>query len=649
MMIVMLKYRADIDGLRAIAVLLVVLYHAKFPVPGGFIGVDVFFVISGFLITLIMDKEIREGAFTFRSFYVRRIKRLVPAFAFMLAILFMYCSYYLMPEDLLSFSKSALFSMLGISNFYFFLNTNYFDSSATEPLLHTWSLSVEEQFYVFWPLILLALYKTKKSSVKTIVFSALFIASLATSQYYAINSKNMAYMMLPFRFFELMMGAMVAIQFRTVSEFLSKFRASPYLGIALITASAFLLNDESVFPGLGAIPACLGAAILLASGFNDGWCNKLLTSKPVVYVGKVSYSFYLWHWPFLILAVYRDIQLTALNASLLVIASFAMASFSYHFVEQPFRKAKLTFPQAFGFVYALPVIVASLYLNTMYETGGWKSRVEGLFNELEHSNEAQVVRSECMDKMKVGNVSECHLGVKKDKPDAIMIGDSFGNAYSGFVDVLAKNAGVMVHDTMRSATPSLPDAFATMVNNKFTDQVAKEVLDYNNKRTSYALGLKAVIIADYFDEYTERNAMFRVYDKGWDDISDRTYEIRKLYISNLLAHGVKVYLIARPFSRINAPGIAKLRNAKMKHYILDDVLFPYGTNKEDREEYRLKKDFPEITLIDPNDVLCKKDGCAASIDGDILYKKDGSHINYSSSEKLGEKYLKNHKNPLLGM
>ncbi|EMW0511787.1 acyltransferase [Enterobacter mori] len=645
----MIKYRADIDGLRAIAVLLVVLYHAKLPVPGGFIGVDVFFVISGFLITMIMDKEIREGRFTYSSFYTRRIKRLVPAFAFMLAILFFYCSYYLMPEDLLSFSKSAVLSLFGISNFYFFFNTNYFDSSVSEPLLHTWSLSVEEQFYLFWPFILMAIYKSKKSSVKVIIFAALFISSLLASQYYAINSKNMAYMMLPFRFFELMTGAIVAIKFRTLSQAIGQYRATPFIGLALILASAFWLNDESIFPGFGALPACLGTAILLSSGFNAGWCNRLLTCSPVVYVGKVSYSWYLWHWPFIILAVYRDIQLTPLNAWTLVICSFLMASVSYHFVEQPFRKAKVSFPQAFGFIYAVPVIVACVFLNAMYETSGLKYRVEGLFNELDKSNEAQIVRSECMDKMKVGNISECHLGVKKDNPDAIMIGDSFGNAYSGFVDVLAKNAGVMIHDTMRSATPSLPDAFATMVNNKFSDQVAKEVLDYNNKRTSYAINLKAVIIADYFDEYTEKNAMFRVYDKHWNDISNKTYEVRKNYISNLLSHGVKVYLIARPFARINAPGIAKLRDAKMKHAVLDDVLFPYGTRKEEREEYKLKRDFPEITLIDPNDVLCRKEGCAASIGGDILYKKDGSHINYSSSEKLGEKYLKNHKNPLLGM
>ncbi|HCO7843837.1 TPA: acyltransferase [Escherichia coli] len=644
---IMLKYRADIDGLRAIAVLLVVLYHAKFPVPGGFIGVDVFFVISGFLITMIMDKEIREGNFTYSSFYTRRIKRLVPAFAFMLAILFMYCSYYLMPEDLLSFSKSALFSMLGVSNFYFFFNTNYFDSSATEPLLHTWSLSVEEQFYLFWPMILIALYKTKKSSVKTFVFSALFISSLATSQYYAINSKNMAYMMLPFRFFELMMGAMVAIQFRTLSEFMNKLRATPYLGIALITASAFLLNDESVFPGLGALPACLGTALLLASGFREGWCNKILTFKPVVYIGKVSYSFYLWHWPFLILAVYRDIQLTAVNASLLVIASFAMASFSYHFVEQPFRKAKLSFNQAFAFVYALPLIITSVYLNAMYESSGLKFRMDGLFNEMTEENTAHVIRKNCMDAMKVGNIAECHLGVEKKTPDALMIGDSFGNAYTGFVDALAKDAGIMVHDTMRSATPSIPNVFVSSVNNKWPDGVAKKIIAYNNLRTDYAFKFKTVIISDFFDQYDERNKLFRVYDKDWNDVSSKSLQMRIDFIKSLLEKGIKVIIIARPFDKIGSEGIAKLRASKMRHSDLSKVSFSYGEDKQERDEYKIQKALPGVTIVDPNSVLCSGQQCKAALAGNIVFRKDGSHLNYSSSEELGKQYLMKHKNPFL--
>lgn len=647
MKIIMLKYRADIDGLRAIAVLLVVLYHAKFPVPGGFIGVDVFFVISGFLITMIMDKEIREGSFTYSSFYTRRIKRLVPAFAFMLAILFFYCSYYLMPEDLLSFSKSAMLSLFGVSNFYFFFNTNYFDSSVSEPLLHTWSLSVEEQFYIFWPLILMAIYKSKKSSIKATIFATLFISSLMASQYYAINSKNMAYMMLPFRFFELMTGAIVAIKFRTISQVIGQYRTTPFIGLGLILASAFWLNDESVFPGLGALPACVGAAILLSSGFNAGWCYRLLTCSPVVYVGKVSYSWYLWHWPFLILAVYRDIQLTPLNASALVLGSLLMASVSYHFVEQPFRRAKLSFPQAFGFIYALPVIVACVFLNAMYESSGWKSRMDGMFDELTEENTAHVIRKNCMDTMKVGNFSECHLGVEKRIPDVLMIGDSFGNAYTGFVDVLAKDAGVMVHDTMRSATPSIPDVFVSSINNKWPDGVAKRIISYNNERTTYAYRFKTVIISDFFDQYDDRNKSFRVYDKDWHDVSQISLQLRINYLKSLLEKGIKVIVIARPYDRIGGEGLAKLRAAKMRHADLSRVTFPYGENKDGRDEYKIKRLLPGVIVVDPNKLLCSNGLCKASLAGSIIFRKDGSHLNYSSSEELGREYLRENKNPLL--
>jgi hypothetical protein len=365
-----------------------------------------------------------------------------------------------------------------------------------------------------------------------------------------------------------------------------------------------------------------------------------------VYVGKVSYSWYLWHWPFLTLAVYRDIPLTTLNASLLVLSSFAMASFSYHFIEQPFRKAKLSFNQAFGFVYAMPLITVSIYLNAMYESSGLKFRMEGLFNELTEENTAHVIRKNCMDTMKVGNIAECHLGVEKKVPDALMIGDSFGNAYTGFVDVLAKDAGVMVHDTMRSATPSIPDVFVSSVNNKWPDGVAKKIVSYNNMRTEYAFQFKTVIISDFFDQYDERNKLFRVYDKNWNDVSSKTLQMRIDFIKSLLDKGIKVIIIARPFDKIGSEGIAKLRTAKMRHTDLSKISFSYGEEKNERDEYKIQKALPGVTIIDPNSVLCSGKQCEAALSGDIIFRKDGSHLNYSSSEELGYEYLKKNGNPL---
>ncbi|MBI6633407.1 acyltransferase [Pseudomonas paralactis] len=176
---------------------------------GGFVGVDVFFVISGYLITSILRREILADKFSFKSFYVRRIKRLLPAYAFMMICLALYCYNYLMPDDLISFAKSAVYSLVAVSNIYFFSGTGYFGSASTEPLLHTWSIAVEEQFYIVWPVVLLGLAWISNNKIARYVIAGLFVVSLVASEYYAVNHKNAAYLLLPFRFFELMIGCIL--------------------------------------------------------------------------------------------------------------------------------------------------------------------------------------------------------------------------------------------------------------------------------------------------------------------------------------------------------------------------------------------------------------------------------------------------------
>lgn len=638
-----LKYRADIDGLRAIAVLLVVLFHAKLPIPGGFVGVDVFFVISGFLITSILDKEIRESRFSYVSFYVRRIKRLIPALFFMLIIVAAYCSYYLMPEDLISFGKTSVLSMLGVSNFYFYIHTNYFESSSSEPLLHTWSLAVEEQYYIFWPLILMMIYKIKRTSIKAALFSALFVTSVLLSWYYVHQDKNMAYMMLPFRFFELMTGALVAINYRRTESILKYSNALSVSGLILILASAFLLNENSSFPGVLALPVSIGSAMLIAS--REGIVNKLLSLKPIVYIGRVSYSFYLWHWPVIILAIYRGVELTNVNALGLVVFSFVMASISYHFIENPFRKLKSPFI-VFPVLYLSPLICCILFMNYMNKTEGLKWRMEGMFDELNDSNSAHIVRNKCMEKMNIGNFDECYLGVKKDYPDAIMIGDSFGNAAAPFIDVLAKNAGLMIHDTMRSTTPSVPGVYVTRIGTSLPDDQIKQVLRYTTDRIKYGMGLKMVIISDFFDQYDQNNPAFPVYDKEGKVINEKVFSMRESMIKDLIDHGVQVVLVARPFRSIGPSGVAKLREMKMRHVIPSTVRIPLKETRDSREEYRLKREFPQIKLIDFNDVLCNEVVCSPFVGNDIIFRKDGSHLNYTSAIKLGEAYLSELGNPL---
>lgn len=639
----MLKYRADIDGLRAVAVLLVVLYHAGFPIPGGFVGVDVFFVISGYLITTIIDREIREGSFSYSDFYLRRIKRLIPALFFMIAVVSAYCSYYLLPDDLISYSKTAVLSMLGVSNFYFYANTNYFDSSAFEPLLHTWSLAVEEQYYVVWPALLILIYKSSKARIKTLSLSILFIGSIALSWYYVYQDKNLAYMMLPFRFFELMAGALVAIKFRTINNVFSDKYYLPIVGVLLILLSAFNLSESSFFPGILALPVILGSCLLIAT--DRGLVANILSLKQIVYIGKVSYSFYLWHWPIIILAKYRGIELTSYNAFILVVASFIAASLSYHFIETPFRKLK-SWKVAYSALYALPLAVVFCFSYITIINDGYRSRIAGMLNELDDNNTAHIIRSKCIGPMKVGNIDECYLGVNKGKIDGVLLGDSFGNAYTGFVDILAKDAGLMIHDTTRSSTPTIPGVFVSSITKPVSDEAADSIIKYNDKRTTFALSQKIVIISDFWGQYTEKNPEFRVFNKERKEVSKESFQLRSNYIKSLIDNGVKVFIIARPFSGIGSSTMAVLRNDKLHHVNLNKINFGYGESKESRVEYRLKKEFPTITIIDPNDILCNDGKCRASISGDLLYRKDGYHLNYSSSEKLGSEYIKRFRNPL---
>ena len=268
-----------------------------------------------------------------------------------------------------------------------------------------------------------------------------------------------------------------------------------------------------------------------------------------------------------------------------------------------------------------------------------------MFDELEFNNSAHIQRSECMEKMKVGNFNECWLGVKKDKPDVLMIGDSFGNAYTPFIDVLAKDARIMVHDTMRSSTPSIPGVYVNNINKPLSKYNADTIMFYNNTRTNYAYSIGTVIISDYFDIYNNNNKSLRLFGDNEIDYSASEYKLRVSYIKKLIKNGVKVYIIARPFNTIGTTGISKLRSAKMKHVIGNVEMFPYGMKKETREEYRLKHDIPEITLIDPNVLLCKNDNCVATIDGDIIFRVDGTHLNYTAAKKMGEAYLRKYDNP----
>ena len=348
--------RADIQGLRGIAVLAVMLFHVSpAALPGGFAGVDIFFVISGYLITQILLRDMAAGGFRLRDFYQRRIRRLFPALYAVLAFTLIAGLLILPPKLLSELVYSQFFTTLFLSNFAFAHLADYFDSaSSLKPLLHTWSLGVEEQFYLIFPLALLALHRFARRFLWP-VLGGLALLSLVLAQ---ITTKPEAAFYLPTtRAFELLIGALcVWAQARLrLSDALRRWLS--LLGLALMMASLILLNDRLLFPGLWALPPCLGAALLLLT--HDGWGNKLISAPPLTFTGDISYSLYLWHWPLLVYArlVFGDSVWIALPV---VVLAFVMAALSQRYIEQPFlEKRGFVWPLALGAM-AVSIVVALL-------------------------------------------------------------------------------------------------------------------------------------------------------------------------------------------------------------------------------------------------------------------------------------------------
>jgi peptidoglycan/LPS O-acetylase OafA/YrhL len=331
------QYRPDVDGLRAIAVLLVMNYHA-FPeaIPGGFIGVDIFFVISGFLITGIIARELDFKRFSLVAFYVRRIRRIFPALIVVLCAALVLGSLWMLPAAYAQLGSDVFASAAFFANIALLLQSGYFDiASAKKPLLHLWSLGIEEQFYLFWPLLLMLAVRLRLSivAVASILGIGSFLLNLAL-----IGSDPIATFYLPFtRAFELLAGAVLARGWNRISQTGAAGNLRALIGVGLIAVAAAVLDPHRAFPGWWAILPVAGAALLLSA--PGAWfCRVVLASRPLVGIGLVSYPLYLWHWPLLVFfTIIKFNPLTLLERELVLLASGLLAWATYQYVEKPFR------------------------------------------------------------------------------------------------------------------------------------------------------------------------------------------------------------------------------------------------------------------------------------------------------------------------
>ncbi|AXI40691.1 acyltransferase family protein [Sulfitobacter sp. SK011] len=336
-----MKYRPEIDGLRALAVLPVVLYHAGYEVfSGGFIGVDVFFVISGFLITTLIANDLDKSRFSIARFYERRARRILPALFLVMLVTIPFAWMWMMPNDLSEFLESLLATILFVSNFFFWDQTDYFDMAADlKPMLHTWSLAVEEQFYIIFPLVLISLWRFGRPMVLWTLVS-LFLISFWLAQWGVRNDQPTAFFLLPARAWELIAGAFAGLYFRARPHFvmprLGGFFAA--IGLFLIILPVFTYDDQTPFPGASAVPPVLGSMLVIVFANDKSMIGKVLSMRLLVSVGLISYSLYLWHQPVFALVRHRfGNQSFDDHAVWLIFLSFGLAVASLWVFERPFR------------------------------------------------------------------------------------------------------------------------------------------------------------------------------------------------------------------------------------------------------------------------------------------------------------------------
>lgn len=441
-----ITYRADIDGLRAIAVLSVLLFHIDFSwVPGGYTGVDIFFVISGFLITRIIGRDIERGAFSLRWFYVRRIRRILPVFYTVTVVTMLGGAVLLLPKDLHDFLSSVRHAMLFAANIYFSKDKGYFDISADEkPMLHIWSLSIEEQYYFIWPLLLLLFYavghlvfrQTKRlGQPATIVLTGLLIVAGFVYAQHALATNpgsTKLYFVLQTRFSELMVGSLIALL--PLYRNLIVLRIAAYCGAALICLGLATLTKDSLFPGFNALYPCLGAALLIYSGQEgDGRLtimHRALALPMMAFIGLLSYSLYLWHWPILAYMryVYGSYHLPFGWNALAISLTFILAYWSYRYIERNTKTATLRFRTAFVGVFLLPA------LSILAVTYGLQKARPSLAFEPEFSSYGTDVCHGNFDK-------RCVRGDLAKVPSVLVTGDSHAAMLNSFIDVVGRNEG----------------------------------------------------------------------------------------------------------------------------------------------------------------------------------------------------------------
>ncbi len=627
-----LTYRADIDGLRAIAVLVVLFFHADIGFPGGFVGVDVFFVISGYLITGLILKDLNVGEFCFFEFWERRIRRIMPALSVVVFSCLIAGWLFFLPRDFKGLGRSAVAQAILASNVNFWLESDYFGQAAElKPLLHTWSLAVEEQFYLLFPFLLVAVHRVSRSSIVPVIL-VFCCVSFALSVYCSYRYPGASFYLLPMRAWELLIGAFLSAIPRPRRTIRWLNEAVGWGGLLAILYAVFFYDRDTRFPGIAAVLPCAGAAMVI-------WANcctltsvgTLLAAPPVVFIGLISYSLYLWHWPILVLPRYLVLDpLPMSQRVVLLIASLILAVLTWRFVETPFRRRLILDKRVHMFSFAGIATAITFFVGLfIYELQGVPSRIPDAARRYSDGSINDYVFVQKMSyrvgltEALAGDFVELGAGDKRLPISLLLWGDSHAASVLPIIDILCKEHSIRGVAAMYAGTVPLVG-----YESQGSISLKEKSIAYNNA------------VAEFIRRNHVSNVMLVAKWGGYVTAggSDR---IRLGIQETIIAMGKptpKIYIMRQvPKPRWEVP--RALAITVLKGQDADRVGISLEEYRKEFERQNpafqgISKEFPSVAILDPTECFVnQRQLCRLEENGAALYCDD-SHLSSAGAAVL---------------
>lgn len=609
------KYRPELDGLRAIAVIAVLLYHLDISwIPGGFTGVDVFFVLSGYLITGLLRRQMAAGKFQFKEFFIRRLRRLGPALITVTILTSVAAVFLLTPRLLVPFANSVWVQPLALQNMHFMIEGEYFEGSGSKLLLHTWSLGIEEQFYLIWPIVILILMRMKRSWVLGALIT-LIGGSFVLNLFLMDISPKASFFLLPARAWELGLGGLLAILHERDSLAAPKgLKASlmTYLSLLGLSASFVWIEATMKFPGwIALLPVLATVGILASLVHDDGLVKKLLSTRPMVFIGAISYSLYLWHWPFIVGARISGYDISSPWTRLGLLAlSFAFATLAYRFVETPIRhryilksdRQLLLLSLATGlslFVFS-GLVVKTNGLDFRYSEPA-RSMLTASFNT--HGDERCGFAFRVMNPLAPACVTQ-----KTGRNGVLLWGNSHAGMWLGLFNELGESHNTRVFLTARNCRPTIDNSFCngSVQENVFNFVKREEISD-------------VVLVSTWYGSY---------------GVSDEKFETELISaVGKLSELNVRIWLVIDvPYGDPMDPEVQYKLDVTNPEFG-KIALTTHNANRRSLEIHffeRVRALFPRhVRVIDPTPAFCPDDYCYGG--DEQAWFRDSNHITWSGA------------------